>query len=293
MSFPKISIVTPSYNHAQYLEQTITSVLNQGYPNLEYIIIDGGSTDGSIEIIKKYSKNLSFWVSEKDDGMYHAIQKGFEKATGEVMGWINSDDMHHTRSLFTLAQIFGDYPDINWIQGFTNHIDEQGRIVFATSVDEVDKLFFYQKKHRDAGKFIQQESTFWRSSLWDKSGGYISTKYGYAGDFELWIRFFQFEKLYNLNALLGSFRHSSSGQASIENHSRYLNDTYKVLENYPLSTKERLQLRFRNLNDYFGSRRKQVQNKIRQWLGMDHHTVVNGALFFENKSQQYKKTRGK
>ena len=93
-NYPKISIVTPNYNGVKYLEQTIVSVLNQNYPNLEYIIIDGGSTDGSVEIIKKYESKLSYWVSEPDMGLYHAIQKGFEKSTGEIMAWINSDDMY-------------------------------------------------------------------------------------------------------------------------------------------------------------------------------------------------------
>jgi glycosyltransferase involved in cell wall biosynthesis len=90
-NYPRISIVTPSFNDVEYLEQTILSIINQGYPNLEYVIIDGGSTDGSVDIIKKYADHLAYWVSEKDQGMYHAIQKGFQKTTGEIMGWINSD----------------------------------------------------------------------------------------------------------------------------------------------------------------------------------------------------------
>ncbi len=95
-TYPKISIVTPSYNQGQYLEQTILSVIGQNYPNLEYIIIDGGSTDNSIEIIKKYERYLAYWVSEKDKGHYHAVQKGFDKSTGEIMSWLNSDDILHS-----------------------------------------------------------------------------------------------------------------------------------------------------------------------------------------------------
>ena len=286
--YPKISIITPSYNDAAYLEQTILSIISQGYPNLEYIIIDGGSTDGSIEIIKKYADQLSYWVSEKDDGMYHAIQKGFKKSTGEVMGWINSDDMHHHRSLFTIGQIFADFDEIKWLQGFPNTVDEQGAIIFASSPNDVDRFFFYQKKHTSTTKFIQQESTFWRRSLWEKAGGYISTDYRFAGDFELWMRFFQYEKLYNVYGLLGSFRLSSGGQASVDHYTLYIEETYKILEKYPLSKVEKRKLRYRAVLESIEAKIKNIQHRIQQRLKLNHDSVVNHKLYFDHRTQKYK-----
>jgi glycosyltransferase involved in cell wall biosynthesis len=109
------------------LEETILSVLDQNYPKLEYIIIDGASTDNSIEIIKKYENKLSYWVSEKDNGMYDAIQKGFEKSTGDIMAWINADDLYHRKSLFIVAELFQKFVEINWLVGASTQWDEYGR----------------------------------------------------------------------------------------------------------------------------------------------------------------------
>lgn len=108
---PKISIITPSYNQGKYIEETIRSVLLQGYPNLEYIIIDGGSTDNSVEIIKKYQKWVKYWVSEKDEGQSHAINKGAKYATGELMGWLNSDDKYFENTFNVIADLYRTFPN--------------------------------------------------------------------------------------------------------------------------------------------------------------------------------------
>ena len=134
MNYPKISIVTPNYNMGAYLEETIKSVISQNYPNLEYFIIDGGSNDNSLEIIKKYERHLTYWISEKDNGMYHAIQKGFEKSTGEIMAWLNSDDMYHSNSLFIVAEIFDSFPQVEWLLGASTTFDEKGRTVFCSQI---------------------------------------------------------------------------------------------------------------------------------------------------------------
>jgi glycosyltransferase involved in cell wall biosynthesis len=212
MNYPKITIVTPSYNQGNYLEETICSVLDQGYPNLEYIIIDGGSTDQSVDIIKKYADRLSYWVSEKDKGMYEAIQKGFARSTGDVMAWINSDDKYYPGALSMVGEVFATLPQVNWLQGNPSNIDESARIVSSFSSRRWSRYNFYMKDY----KYIQQESTFWRRSLWEKAGSSLNVNLKYAGDFELWLRFFDFEPLYCLRTVVGQFRLRTSNQFSLE-----------------------------------------------------------------------------
>lgn len=203
-------MVTPNYNMDGFLEQTLESVTSQGYPNLEYIVIDGGSTDGSLEIIKRYEKYLTYWVSEPDNGLYDALTKGFAKTTGEIMLWINSDDMLHKHSLFTLAQIFTDLPEVHWLTGGQVTYDEESRSVGLFRSISISKYHYF------AGDFfwIQQESTAWRRDLWERSGATLKTDKKLAGDFALWMRFFRHEKLYPVNALIGGFRKRRSGQLS-------------------------------------------------------------------------------
>lgn len=207
--FPKISIVTPNYNKGEFLEYTIKSVLSQNYPNLEYIIIDGGSTDNSVNIIKKYKDKLSYWVSEPDKGMYDAIRKGFNHATGEIMAWIGSDDMYHPNSFNIVAEIFKN-KNVNWLVGATTHFDISGRCVAVHPSRYFSRVDLLSGDY----KWIQQESSFWRRSLYDKVGG-INPILRYAGDFDLWIRFTRFEKMYICPSLLGGFRLSNAGQLSL------------------------------------------------------------------------------
>jgi len=225
--YPKISIVTPSFNQGDFLEDTILSVLGQGYPNLEYIIIDGGSTDSSQEIIKKYEDKLAYWVSEPDGGLYSGLQKGFEKATGDIMAWINSDDMYHRQSLFTVADLFSAFPQVSWIMGRNSYFDEEGRI-FLNDPDLFQERWSKWRIYGYDGQFIQQESVFWKRQLWEKAGGYIDGSLSYAGDADLWMRFFRHELLYSTTFLLSGFRIRTGNQKSQDHLSEYFEE-YRAL----------------------------------------------------------------
>jgi glycosyltransferase involved in cell wall biosynthesis len=226
--FPKISVITVNFNNGEFLEDTIKSVIDQGYPNLEYILIDGGSTDNSLEIIERYKHHFAFWVSESDEGQYQAIQKGFDNSTGEIMAWLNSDDKYLPKSLFTVAEIFNKFKEIKWLMGFAREYTEDGALV-----GQITLPWCRWSKYRyltNDFQFIQQESSFWKRELWEKAGATLDFKYDLAGDMELWSRFFRFEQLYTTTLELSGFRHRKVGQRSKEGKSTYLEECLEVVK---------------------------------------------------------------
>jgi len=233
--WPKISIVTVSFNMENYIEDTILSVIEQQYPNLEYIVIDGGSKDSTVDIIKKYEPWIAYWVSEPDNGMYDAIQKGFSKATGEIMAYINSDDKYHYNAFFSVATIFTSMEDVDWILGRASFYNDEGTIVDVKDLKKWSKFNYYLGDY----KWIQQESIFWRRSLWLKAGGKINTNLKYAGDYELWLRFFRFAKLYSVETVFAGFRFRTKDQLSLEKIDSYLYEVEQVtnLDNLPREDK--------------------------------------------------------
>jgi glycosyltransferase involved in cell wall biosynthesis len=215
--WPRISLVTPVLNSVRYIEQAIQSVLSQRYPNLEYFIMDGGSTDGTQEIIRKYERQLSGWTSGPDKGMYDAINRGFAPSSGGIMGWISATDMLHTGSLWVVGSVFRALPQVEWITGRPTGFSEEGMTVgVSRSLKRWSRFRFLAGCNRH----IQQESTFWRRSLWEKAGGYVDASRKDGSDFELWVRFFRYAQLYTVDALIGGFR-VHTGSLSQENSDRY------------------------------------------------------------------------
>ena len=201
LSWPKISIVTPSLNQGRFLEQAIRSVLLQGYPALEYVIIDGGSKDNSLEIIKKYEPYLTYWVSEPDNGHGHALNKGFAHTGGEIMAWLNSDDMYTPNAFTTVAQIFSSHPNTNWLVGRNAQWDKNDRLIKTKPVYK--NIYDYLSGHY---RWIEQESVFWRRSLWKRAGSKIDESYRLMVDGELWCRFFLLDDLWHADQCLGGYR---------------------------------------------------------------------------------------
>ena len=211
-TLPKITVVTPNFNQGAFIERTILSVLQQNYSNLEYVVIDGGSTDNSVDVIKKYENDLHYWVSESDNGMYHALNKGFDKSSGAIMCWINSDDILVEGSLAYVASVFQNSKKLQWLQGYPTVINEEDKVIYQRD-PVASPLHFLTYEFEKDYSFIQQESTFWSRALWEKAGGKLDEQYALAADFDLWMRFFQHEKLFCTRKQLGAFR-KREGQKS-------------------------------------------------------------------------------
>lgn len=180
-SQPLVSIVTPSYNQAAFLEQTIRSVLEQDYPNIEYLIADGGSSDGSIEIIKKYAGKLAWWVSEKDKGQADGINKGFARAKGEFIGWVNSDDYYQPGAISAAVAALQANPDVAFVYGDVQVVDKDGRIL--------NNLHYGNWSLADLMTFhiIGQPAVFMRRSALE-AAGYLDLSYQFMLDHQLWLR---------------------------------------------------------------------------------------------------------
>jgi glycosyltransferase involved in cell wall biosynthesis len=206
LTSPLVSIVTPSFNQARYLESTVCSVLDEDYPNIEYIIVDGGSTDGSVDIIRRHSNKLAWWVSEKDHGQTDAINKGFAHAKGEILAWLNSDDTYEENAVREAVAFLQDRPEVGLVYGDTNFIDENGRVIGRFPAAQTD-----YKRLRRGYVHIPQQSAFWRADLWRKVGP-LDPSFFFAMDYDLWVRLAALSPVQYLPRLWANFRLHTQGK---------------------------------------------------------------------------------
>ena len=179
---PLVSIVTPSFNQSPYLEETIRSVLGQTYERIEYILIDGGSTDGSQEIIRRYSDRIAYWVSEKDKGQTDALNKGFKVAHGDIFAWLNSDDLYHPHAVEEAVAYLMDHPQVGVVYGDLDFVDENSQVIGQFPAAQTDL-----KRLRRGYVHIPQPATFFRGELWHQVAP-LDDRFYFAMDYDLWVR---------------------------------------------------------------------------------------------------------
>ena len=204
---PLVSIVTPSFNQGRFLEETIQSVLAQDYPRIEYLIVDGGSTDGSLEIIRRYADRLGWWVSEPDRGQTEALNKGFARARGEIFAWLNSDDSYLLQAVSEAVAYLQAHPEAGMVYGDANLVDEHGRVIGQFPARQTD----YQRLRRGY-VHIPQQATFFRAALWRQVGP-LDPSFYFAMDYDLWVRLARVSALHYHPRCWANFRLHSQGKS--------------------------------------------------------------------------------
>lgn len=238
----RISVITPCFNSEKYIEETIESVLGQrGDFEIEYIVIDGGSTDETLGIVRKYKDlvesgtfpircsqaNITY-ISERDEGMYDAIVKGFQLVTGDVVAYINSDDFYLPNAFSIVAEIFQKYPDIDWFTGMQTSYNEKGQIIDCFLPSKFSSRLIRKGIYGTVLPFIQQESTVWRKKLLNYLDFDLLRKYKFAGDFYIWYTFSKQAELYIAEGCLAGFR-IRAGQVSKQGN-KYLGEFISIAE---------------------------------------------------------------
>jgi glycosyltransferase involved in cell wall biosynthesis len=222
-TLPKVSIITPSFNQGQFLEASIRSVLEQDYPNLEYIIVDGGSKDESVEIIQKYQHHLAWWVSEKDKGQSDALNKGFARATGQILAWLNSDDIYFPNAVSQAVEVLMSRPEVGMVYGDADLIDKSGVTVGQFG----SKQTSYRQMLRGS-VHIPQATAFFRADLWRQVGP-LDQMLFFSFDYDLWVRLAKVSQLLYVPKRWAKFRIHDAGK-TIVNDDRCYPEMLRVLE---------------------------------------------------------------
>ncbi len=207
---PLVSIITPSYNQGVFIRETIDSIRAQDYPNIEHIILDGGSTDSTLEVLKSYGKDLR-WTSKKDKGQSDAINTGFAMASGEIFAWLNSDDTYLPSAISKVVDFFNSHPDISVVYGDANYINTTGKIIGKYPTEAFDY------KRLAVVDFICQPSTFFRASAWKKSEA-LDLSLVYTMDYDLWIRLAKVESFSHLKQVLSTYRLHGEAKTTAEKY---------------------------------------------------------------------------
>lgn len=217
-----VSIITPSYNQAKYLEQTMLSVLNQDYPRIEYIVVDGASTDGSVDIIKKYAGKLTYWESVTDKGQADAINKGFAHATGEIVAWLNSDDYYLPGAVRAVVKVFEENPDAVLVYGNMLAVDENGATFNTLTYKQLslEDLFCFQ--------IIGQPAVFMRRSALQKTGG-LDLTFHFLLDHLLWIKIAKQGKLLHVNQIWAAARYHAEAK-NVAKAAKFGLEAFRILE---------------------------------------------------------------
>jgi glycosyltransferase involved in cell wall biosynthesis len=202
-----VSIVTPSFNQGRFLNETVQSVLSQNYPHIEYMIVDGGSTDESVEIIHRYQARLAWWVSEPDHGQTDAINKGFARAHGDILAWINSDDTYQPGAVSEAVNFLEAHPEVGMVYGDANLVDEQGQFLGLFPARQTD-----YRRLRDGYVHIPQQAAFFRADLWRQVGP-LDPTFFFAMDYDLWVRLAKISTLKYQPRLWANFRLHGQGKS--------------------------------------------------------------------------------